>query len=214
MSSDGERRQIKVKTRLLVVAALLVAGTLSWSELLEDTGLSKNTLSATLKDLKADGDLSLVASNSEDEIKPSISYDLSESARKKYGKVTEALANLRLVEKLANQITENIRQASPKDRAGRKKLFAVFYDCMRKASLAALETSLLTWGEFEPPLDEVVASISLTIAKRILLPEDLPSEMTDGIRKDLEEDRRRLIESLESETLRLGKKLAQNENKK
>jgi len=49
-------------------------------------------------------------------------------------------------------------------------------------------------GASSEPADEAVASTSLTIAKCLLLLQDMPSELSEGIKKDLEEDRNLILD--------------------
>jgi DNA-binding MarR family transcriptional regulator len=194
---SGDRR-VKEKTRLRVIAALLLASPLSWTVLLERTGLSKNALSATLKDLKASGQLSYSFSESNQEVRPSVSYLLTESARKKYTKVTEALEDLKHIQDLADKVTKKYRGKAPKSEP--KKIFSRYYTLMVDAGLASLETAILAWSETgDEVLDEAVSSTAISIARGVLLLQDLPREITSGIRNDLMDERSRLIKLLEKE---------------
>jgi len=199
-SSDFGDRQIKEKTRLRVIAALLLASPLSWSELLGKTGLSKSTLSAALKDLKSSGDLSYSLHESDQEVRPSVSYLLSDSARKKYVKVSEALEDLKHIQELAGWVTRKYTSKAARGNPESKRIFSRYYTLMANASLAALETAILAWSETgDESLDEAVASTSISIARGVLLLEGLPPEITRGIKKDLMDERARLIKILEKE---------------
>ncbi len=131
------------------------------------------------------------------DVKPSVSYMLSEGAKKKYAKIDRALGDLRHIEELAIRITEKARVSSPKKVSDRKKIFSDYYSTMADASLAALETAVLEWEESEAPLAEAIASTSVSIARRILLLQDLASGDSQEIRRDVMEDRDRLIKNLE-----------------
>lgn len=206
-------RQIKETTRLRVIAALLVAGPLSWSQLLDRTSLSRNTLSAVLQDMKSTGELGYSMTEARGNIRPGVSYVLLEEARKKYAKVSSALEDLKYIEKLCIEVTERIKHVTTGSHSRKKKIFTSYYNSMANGSIAALETAILEYGESEKPLDEAVASTAIATAKRILLLQGLPHEISKGIRADLVDDRNRLIKKLEKENERLRREAKQEELK-
>jgi DNA-binding PadR family transcriptional regulator len=183
-----------------VVSALLVSKS-SWSNLLQRTSLSKNTLSAVLKDLKKSGDLSYSLSDSKDGM-PNIVYALSEAGRKKYSNIVSALDKIKNVEQFVDQITEETLFFNPD--ASREKVISRYSKIMLKAALAAFETAMLEWGESGPPAVEALISTSLASARRILFLQGIPTVHLEAIKENLKVERDILILELQKEAAQVG----------
>jgi len=204
--ADIENRSIKETTVIRVISALLISD-LSWSQLLERTDLSKNTLAAVIRDLKKSGYLGYSLSEEvRERRRPSIAYTLSDAAKKKYSEIVSVMQKIKNTEKLFLELSENMRSLPKKNLAERKETFASYYKLASKASLSILETGL-EWKPTNTYLDDAVAAASISTARRILLLQNLPEEISDGIREDLVWDRDRLVKDLERENEHVKRQL-------
>ena len=197
-----ERISVRESSRRRVIAALL-ASDLGWPQLLKATSLSKNTLRSTLRSLADSGDLLAIAKLDDVyRLKPVAVYTLTKSVRKKYESVLRVIEEIKRLENLSWEMTENTMRLLEKEKWEKQeeKSLAAYLDFIASASLIVLQSTLL-WepnGTFE---DEIVATATASTARRILsLPQKIPKRMSSkAMKENLEAKRERNIKSLESE---------------
>ena len=189
-----KERFVKESTLLKAIAPLLVAD-LTWSDLLVRSGLSKDTLSVVLDYLKGTGDVEYSLGKKEGSKRPTIVYSFTKKGKQRYSEILIIMKEISEIEELFQKIALGMRTTVTKDMQSRKKIFKDYYDLAVKASLAVMETAL-QWEPKGTSLDDAVANEAVSTARRILLLQDLPAEISQGIREDLLQDKNSLMRAL------------------
>jgi len=196
-SQKGHNELLRNQSRFKILSALSEHERLSWSQLRKVTGLSKNTTSNRLSDLRKVGLILETVERSGDRGRPRIVYRIDETRRKQIRKELDPVTRIHEIERDYVTLTTNYVNSNPSGSVNQMKPKVDWIDILGKTSLAMLETVILQ-NKTDPSdssiiIPETIAAIGRILTSSLSLAE-LSLQKRSKIKKELEKNRIRVTD--------------------
>jgi len=194
MAVPQQRNEVlRNQSRFKILECLSEQEGLSWSQLRKITGLSKNTLSGRLADLRKEKWILETVERSANRGRPQIVYRIAETKRKKVRQLLKPVKGIHEIERDYATLTSNYRRITGSNFGDGERTQIDWMDVLRKTVLVILQTAVLQNG-IDPDTSNISTSEAASAMGRILTSTmsvtQLGSDERYKVKNDLENNRR------------------------
>jgi len=181
-----ESELARERTRAKIFTTLSKKET-SWSELLEETQISKSTLSKALTQLKDEGIVIEHVTRSRDSRRPTVLFSLHEKAKEGASRLLEVLSEFKKFEEMAEEYTELKKKEAQLKKKSLDRISKEYYEFVSDLSILIFEKALL--ADFkEPSRNSLVGLDALSSARKVLWENTFLKSSSESIKVDMNGD--------------------------